>query len=312
MSHAMSHATSYATSHSTPHPTPPHPTPTRQPRVDPKIGLTFSMSHKLAALFTSTAVDAELAWEMAVSAIEAYRPESRADYVNVARTIAFSMSAMTLLGDANVKTLALSEKLRLFGRAIALDRSANQSERTMMQRQRLQRADPRPDHATNFPPRPDPQEADLDLDDAAAEAAVAEAVEVCRAAINRETSAAPATQTRPAPNTLAKPAPLPAQSPAELPAAAQPSAIHYSDPTASQPTLTRKQQLLRNTALHQAVDHATPAQPSQSGPNQSRLNQPQPNQPQPDRLGTSQPASLAAMAVPHATPDHPANHSATR
>ena len=90
----------------------------------------------LVPLFRSVSADLSVARRMAISAMAAYNPTSRADYVNIARTLAFSMSALALLGTAATHALTPAEKLRSLGRANALNRSADESERVMLQRRR--------------------------------------------------------------------------------------------------------------------------------------------------------------------------------
>ena len=145
--------------------------PTRP--LDPQIGLMFTAADHLIPLFRTGSIDVALAREMAISAIEAYHPETRADFVNAARTIAFSMAALTLLGLAASRDMPMPEKMRAYSRANALNRSADQSERTMMQRRRYHHANP-PDH------QPDPEtEAPADdapIDEAEMQAAVAVAM----------------------------------------------------------------------------------------------------------------------------------------
>ena len=124
------------------------------PYLDPEVGLMFGIADQLIPLFKIGTIDVPLAREMAVSAITAYAPETRADYVNIARTIALSMAALSLLGTAASQDMTMPEKMRTFGRANALNRSADQSERTMMQRRRYQRANPpgeQPDHESEAP-----------------------------------------------------------------------------------------------------------------------------------------------------------------
>jgi hypothetical protein len=119
----------------------------------------FAAAHHLLPLFKIGTIDDRLARQMAVSAIEAYEPQTRADYVNVARIIAFSMTALALLGKTANPNMPMPEQMRAYGRANALNRSADQSERTMMQRRRLQKANPpgeRPDLIGATPATPDP------------------------------------------------------------------------------------------------------------------------------------------------------------
>jgi hypothetical protein len=139
------------------------------PPVDPKIGLMFSVADLLIPLFKTGSIDVKLARRMAVSAIEAYQPETRADYVNIARTIAFSMSALALLGKAAAADLTPAETMRTFSRATALNRSADQSERSMMQRRRYLNANPPPEQ----PPAATPEST---TEDALIHAAITDAM----------------------------------------------------------------------------------------------------------------------------------------
>jgi hypothetical protein len=114
-----------------------------------------------------------------MSALAAYHPESRADFVNIARILAFSMASLAALGMAVANDLPPAAKMRYFGRANALNRSADQSERIMMQRRREQRANPRAELLAHLRPRPaDPEPSP---DDAAIDAAVEEAMAAYRA-----------------------------------------------------------------------------------------------------------------------------------
>jgi hypothetical protein len=129
------------------------------PPINPRLGLMFAAAHHLLPLFKIGTIDDRLARQMAVSAIEAYEPQTRADYVNVARIIAFSMTALVLLGKTVNPDMPMPEQMRAYGRANALNRSTDQSERTMMQRRRLQKANPlgeRPDLIGPNPTIPDP------------------------------------------------------------------------------------------------------------------------------------------------------------
>jgi hypothetical protein len=149
-----------------------------RPDADLRIGLLLSIGEQLIPLFATGIVDIPLARRMAVSAIEAYEPESRADYVNAARTIAFSMGALALLGHAAAPDTPMPEKMRAYGRANALNRSADQSERTMMQRRRYLQLSPRDEHPTQMFSTPEPSAPDPTLEDAAVQAAVAEAMAI--------------------------------------------------------------------------------------------------------------------------------------
>jgi hypothetical protein len=130
----------------------------------------FAAAHHLLPLFRIGTIDDRLARQMAVSAIEAYHPETRADYVNVARIIAFSMTALALLGKTASPDMALPEQMRAYARANALNRSADQSERTMMQRRRHQKANPpaeQPNLIGPNPAIPNPETDDPETDEAA-------------------------------------------------------------------------------------------------------------------------------------------------
>ncbi len=179
------------------------PTATNQaaPPIDPELGLVFTVAEHLIPLFKTGAVDTHLARRMAISAIGAYRPETQADHVNVARTIAFSMAALALLGQAAAQDVSMAEKMRALARANALNRSADQSERTMMQRRRHQQANPPAETQaeTLVPP----------IDDAVIEAAIAGAMAEYMA------TRAPAKAEAPPPD---------AQHPEAQPPAAQPPA----------------------------------------------------------------------------------------
>ena len=85
MSVATSTATSTATSATTS--TTASTTPKRPlPHLDPEIGLICIAADSLIPLFKKGTIDSLLARQMAMSSIEAYCPESRADAVNIART----------------------------------------------------------------------------------------------------------------------------------------------------------------------------------------------------------------------------------
>jgi hypothetical protein len=208
-------------------------------------GVMFAVADHLVPLF-KTGCDTERAGLIAIGAIDAYQPETRADFFNAARTIAFSMATITLLGKAASDDMPLPEQIRLFGRANMLNRSADQSERTMMQRRRYQRANPReeqPDNRSDL--------ADTPTTDAEMAVGVAE--------VMRESKAArtpPKTET-PAPN----PAPEPARPAARIvipqpPAAIPATAIHTAPRSdAGQPrAATFREGLLQQSALQRVLE----------------------------------------------------------
>ena len=204
--------------------------------IDPQFGLMVSSAEHLIPLFRIGGVDTPLARRMAISAMYAYEPETRADFVNVARTIAFSMASLALLGKAAAEDMPLAAQMRAYGRANALNRSADQSERTMMQRRRHQLAHPPADQADAPAPEPD-------IDDAEMEASIAGAMRECLAACR-----APATEPD-APQVAAAPARAnPARSPA--------TAVQYDSPiseTGQPGASTYKQRLLHHSAIQRVV-----------------------------------------------------------
>jgi hypothetical protein len=147
--------------------------------INPTLGLLFIVAQHLMPLFKVGTIDNPLARQMAVTAIEAYHPETRADYVNIARTIACSITSLALLGKTASPDMTPPEKTRAIGRAIAMNRAADQSERTMMQRRRHHKANPPADipslmPAVPKPPTPEPPTAPQpEIDDAEIQAAVA-------------------------------------------------------------------------------------------------------------------------------------------
>jgi hypothetical protein len=154
--------------------------------------------------------------------------------------------------------MQMPEQMRAYGRANALNRSADQSERTMMQRRRLQKANPpgeRPDLIGQNPTTPNPAIPDpattadpteiADAEIAAAVAglmkeyqSVASATPIPQAASQAATqrpAAVPLRYTHPTPV-----APLPTQS-AGIAQARPPGTTSY------------KRQLLQTSAMHRAL-----------------------------------------------------------
>ena len=80
---------------------------------DPRTGLITGITSQLVPLFRSATTNDALAYKMAISAIGSYQPESRPDFVNAARTIAFSMAALALLGSAASPDMTMTEKMRV-------------------------------------------------------------------------------------------------------------------------------------------------------------------------------------------------------
>jgi hypothetical protein len=217
------------------------------PPVDPATGLMSSVAELLIPLFKTSSIDRQLARQIAASAIEAYCPETRADFVNVARTIAFSMAALALLGKTASDDLTMPEQLKAFGRANALNRSADQSERTMMQRRRyLQTTLPaeQPDYEPDVPR--------VEIGDTEMQAAITEA-------LNEYLAHGGPTGTEVTTSDPAQAAPP--LNPIQIPAASSTSAIRYPTPrteavrpwTAPPWTGSFKSGLLAQSALHNPV-----------------------------------------------------------
>jgi hypothetical protein len=127
--------------------------------VDPQAGLRLAVGEHLIPLFRLNGYDSNVARYMAHAALDAYYPEIRADFVNAARTIAFSMAAIALLGKAvSSPDLTMAEQMQAYTRASALNRSADDSERSMMQRRKYHQANPQPEPRPlpNLPRQPEP------------------------------------------------------------------------------------------------------------------------------------------------------------
>jgi hypothetical protein len=235
------------------------PAPSSQPlpSLDPKVGLAYAVADLLVPLFRGGAIDLALARQTAVNAIDAYKPETRADVVNIARTIALSMASIALLGQSSLRDLP--EQMRAFGRANAMSRTADQSERTMMQRRAYQRANRQAERPAPTPAAPDA------MFDAEAQAAVAEAVkEYLAVCAPHPTDPAPDTVPQPAPTAPMTAAPQPA-SPLEPPDATPVSAIHYSDPRFDAGHTRRapyKDSLLQNTAMQRVTERSRSPHPA--------------------------------------------------
>ncbi len=208
------------------------------PARDPWDGLLFSVAGQLAPLFETKDSDPDQARKSAMSALAAYHPESRADFVNIARILAFSMASLAALGLAAADDLTPALKMRYFGRANALNRSADQSERIMMQRRRDQRANPPAELPAHLRPRPVNPEPSPD--DAAIDAAVAEAMAAYRAS----KVSPPAEEPAPRVKTSTQSAPRPFDNQPAQP----PIAIRATIPNQA-PTKPYKQSLLRCTAM---------------------------------------------------------------
>jgi hypothetical protein len=231
------------------------------PPIDPGFGLIFGLAELLSPLFKTGPVDSALAHRMAISAIEAYNPGTRADCVNVARTIAFSMAALALLGAAASRDMTFAQQMRAFGRANALNRSADQSERTMMQRRRYQQANT---PAEPPAPRSEPVAPDLPINEAELQAEIASVMQEYLATRPTQTETVP--QPAPAPAGPGTNAPRPPQmkNPHRPPAATPATAIHDRRPSAdpAQSGTTPYQDLLRRSRPPHLVHQIGAQQPT--------------------------------------------------
>jgi hypothetical protein len=122
-----------------------------EPNYPAEVGLMHKVAEMLCPLFTSAKIGVAFAHQVARNALDDYHPVTGADYVNAARTLAFSLAALALLGETAEPEMLRPEKMRVLGRANALNRSAEQSERGMIQRRRDQSASPT---AESRPPAP--------------------------------------------------------------------------------------------------------------------------------------------------------------
>jgi hypothetical protein len=221
------------------------PTAADRPVIDPTLGLRFAAARHLIPIFQGGPVDRDLAMRMAHSAVDAYNPQSRSDCVNAARTVAFSMAALALLSRVAREQMPLPEELRAFGRATALNNSADQSERTMMLRRGTQKPKPPASQpakqAQPRPPEPPVRESrapethvpETHVDETEIEAIVAEAMKDIRVGATAPRPAAAGNQVQP--------------TPANLEAAIR-AGVPVFDAAASRGASLKKD-LLRNTAI---------------------------------------------------------------
>ena len=145
-------------------PTAQHPIPPAGP-YDPMFGLQEKIASLLTPIFHDADTDELFAYQVACRSLQAYEPETRADFVNAGRTIAFSLASLVVLKEAFNPALQLEDKKRVAIHANALNRSADQAERSMMERRRYQRA---------FTTLPAPQETEQPTETPAAEAVAPE------------------------------------------------------------------------------------------------------------------------------------------
>jgi hypothetical protein len=102
------------------------------------VGLIDRLANLLAPQFVTNSDDFPVARIMAGRTMASYQPGSQADFINVARTIAFSLSALSVLGLAATADMPPALRLRYFDKAVMLNRGADQSEHAMEKRRRYQ------------------------------------------------------------------------------------------------------------------------------------------------------------------------------
>ena len=146
------------------------PTPPTGP-YDPMYGLQEKVASLLTPIFQDASTDELFAYQISCRSLQAYEAETRADFVNIGRTIAFSLASMALVKEVFNPALQLEDKKRAAIQANALNRSADQAERSMMERRRYRRAY----HTFPVPQQPEPE-------DEQAQTEVAEAVTAYTAA----------------------------------------------------------------------------------------------------------------------------------
>jgi hypothetical protein len=231
------------------------PTPTSPP-TDPKAGLIVVAASQLVPLFRTKSTGYRGAHKMAMSAIAAYHPEARSDYVNIARTIAFSMAALALLANAATADMPMPDLMRVYGRANALNRSADQSERTMIRRRTYHAANPPAELPAWMDPGLESPESEAPADDAVIQAAVAEAMREYDAAVTPPPAEAPPQFGPAAPATGTNPAAAPhyAIRGTGLPSPRPSSGIARPDQPRTTPYKTT---LLRNAAMPPAAIRST-------------------------------------------------------
>ena len=197
------------------------PTPPTGP-YDPMFGLQEKVASLLTPIFQDAKTEELFAYQIACRSLQAYEPETRADFVNAGRTIAFGLASMVLLKEVFNPTLDLEDKKRAAIHANALNRSADQAERSMMERRRYQRA---------YPTLPVPQQTAQEPDDAQVQTQVAEAVTAYTAA-----QPDPPKPEKPEINRAALPT--------------QPSSIHNSGPNRTNLPPKRPDPLITPAMLH--------------------------------------------------------------
>ena len=228
--------------------------------LDPRIGLRYAIADQLIPLFQMTArIETDEARLMAHSAIDAYYPECRADCVNAARIIASSMAAVALIGKAMIRDTPMPEQLRILGRANAMNRAADQSERAMMLRRRYHQDNPPAEPAAMWPEHPAPQDAPAETDPEVAKA-VQEYQAARDAAAPKQPAPAPA---QPAATASVQHAGTPQPRAALMPEAniAAIRSAFQKFSAGGRPATSRRQTPLSNSAIQQTLTQTPSRQP---------------------------------------------------
>jgi hypothetical protein len=138
--------------------------------AEPAHNVLQAVAERLIPFFAGAGHDAGAARTAALAAIDSWRPENMVDILHIGRILAFSLAAISMAGQAAAADMPPEMQLRCLGKANALARSAEQSERAMTRQRQLRRDDPPRDSQTASagtaqppPPPPDADDAILAL-----------------------------------------------------------------------------------------------------------------------------------------------------
>lgn len=205
----------------------------------------MSVSDLLIPFFDRPGLHEDFVSKMAGCAIDAYGPESRADHINIARTVAFSMASVALLAKAVAsQDMPLKDQLSVASRANALHRSAGESERSMMRRRQYDKANPsgeRPDLWASA------SQAASEPERAASSPAEASTLQVRindMLKVYHEALASEQPTSEPAPASIPQPSGA-----GRTPKRPQATAIHDAAPALQPETISLRQLLARSTAM---------------------------------------------------------------
>ncbi len=123
--------------------------------LDPWDGISYAVIECLAPLFITSICGPAYARRAAFEAITAYKPQSRADYGNIGRIVAFSLLVMAIAAKAAAADVPLELQLKILSRLQAVSRTADATEKVMVARRNQAWADgsyKRPDTLIGRPP----------------------------------------------------------------------------------------------------------------------------------------------------------------